>query len=179
MKQLTRITEKGPIRLLVLFLQAVSAVTLFILMMITCVDVVGRYVFNNPLTGSTELTEMAVGIVIFAAFPIISWRNNHIVVDMLDRFFSARLHMIRTIIINILISIALVFLGYRINFLGTRSLSYGEVSEYLEIPMGWMMYFIGYACWVSAFMVITLGIYRAYQEYHLSTLINTKEVSDS
>jgi TRAP-type transport system small permease protein len=158
-------TEKGPVKWLVLFLQGLSAVTLFALMMVTCVDVVGRYVFNRPLTGSTELTEIAVGIVVFSVLPIISWRNDHIVVDLLDPLFPALAQFIRTIIINICICIGLVFLGRRINVLGERSLSYEEVTEYLEIPAGWMMHFIGYICWVTAFMVVTLGIYRAYREY--------------
>jgi TRAP-type transport system small permease protein len=158
-------TEKGPVKWLVLFLQGLSAVTLFALMMVTCVDVVGRYVFNSPLTGSTELTEIAVGIVVFSVLPIISWRNDHIVVDLLDPLFPALAQFIRTIIINICICIGLLFLGQRINVLGERSLSYEEVTEYLEIPAGWMMHFIGYICWVTAFMVATLGIYRAYREY--------------
>jgi len=158
-------TEKGPIRWLVLFLHAVAAFTLLALMSITCIDVFGRYLFNNPLTGSTELTEIAVGIVIFSVFPIVSWRNDHVVVDILDGFFSPKIHLFRTIVINLLISIALVYLAQRIWVLGHRSLSYGEVTEYLAIPLGWMMIFIAIMCWVTALAVITLGIYRAIVDY--------------
>ncbi len=134
-------------------------------MLITCIDVFGRYLFNNPLTGSTELTEIAVGIVIFSVFPIISWRNDHVVVDILDHFFSRRAHLVRTIVINLLISVALAFLGQRIYVLGQRSLSYGEVTEYLAIPLGWMMIFIAVMCGVTALAVVTLGIVRAVAEY--------------
>lgn len=134
-------------------------------MLITCIDVFGRYLFNNPLTGSTEMTEIAVGIVIFAVLPIISWRNDHVVVDILDHFFSRRVHMIRTIVINLLISVAMAFLGQRIYVLGQRSLSYGEVTEYLAIPLGWMMFFIAVMCWVTAAAVVTLGIVHAISEY--------------
>ncbi len=158
-------TEKGPIKWLVLFLHGVAALTLLALMLITCVDVFGRYLFNNPLTGSTELTEIAVGIVIFSVFPIVSWRNDHVVVDILDHFFSPRIHMIRTIAINVVVSIALTFLAQRIYVLGHRSLSYGEVTEFLAIPLGWMMIFIAIMCWLSALAVVTLGIYRAITEY--------------
>lgn len=134
-------------------------------MLVTCVDVFGRYLFNNPLTGSTELTEIAVGIVIFSVFPIVSWRNDHVVVDILDHFFSPKVHMIRTIVINLLISVALVFLANRIYLLGQRSLGYGEVTEFLAIPLGWMMIFIAVMCWVTALAVITLGVHRAIAEY--------------
>ena len=170
MIDLNQLTEKGPIEWLVLFLHGIAAVTLFSLMLVTCVDVFGRYLFNNPLTGSTELTEIAVGIVVFSVLPVISWRNDHIVVDILDHFFAAKAHFVRTVVINILISIALVFLGRRIFILGERSLSYEEVTEYLAIPTGWMMVFIAIMCWLTAIMVITLGIYRAFRAYRLTTL---------
>ncbi|MCP4768759.1 MAG: TRAP transporter small permease [Gammaproteobacteria bacterium] len=150
---------------MVLFLNGMAAATLLALMLITCVDVFGRYLFNNPLTGSTEMTEIAVGIVIFSVLPIISWRNDHVVVDILDHFFSRRVHLIRTIVINLSISVALAFLGQRIYVLGQRSLSYGEVTEYLAIPLGWMMIFIAVMCWVTTVAVVTLGIIRAIAEY--------------
>ncbi len=172
MDQVIQATEKGPVKWLVLFLRSISAFTLFALMLITCVDVVGRYVFNSPFTGSTELTEMAVGIIIFSILPIISWRNEHVVVDLLDPLVSPLVHMFRCMILNTLIAIALAFVGYRITILGARSLSYEEVTEYLEIPTGWMMNFIGVACWVTAIMVITIGIYRSYHEYR-QTIITT------
>ena len=73
--------------------------------------------------------------------------------------------MIRTIVINLIISVALVFLANRIYLLGHRSLSYGEVTEYLAIPLGWMMIFIAVMCWITALAAITLGIYRAIVEY--------------
>jgi len=140
-------------------------------MLVTCVDVVGRYVFNNPLTGSTELTEMAVGIVVFSVLPVISWRNEHVVVDLLDSLVSAKVHMIRTFILNALISIALAVLGTRIYELGSRSLSYEEVTEYLGIPTGWMMCFIGIMCWITTVMVSTVGMYRAYRYYQQVLII--------
>ncbi len=158
---------------MVLFLHAVAALTMLVLMLVTCVDVFGRYLFNNPLTGSTELTEIAVGIVIFSVLPIVSWRNDHIVVDILDHFFSRWVHMIRTILINGVISIALIFLGKRIYELGQRSLGFGEVTEYLAIPLGWMMIYIAIMCWATALAAITLGLYRAiveYREHHIRAI---------
>ncbi len=165
MADLTRATEKGPIRGLVLFLQGLAAFTLLSLMMITVVDVVGRYVFNRPLTGSTELTEIAVGIVVFSVFPLISWRNDQVVVDILDGFVPPRLHFIRTVAFNLIVAGSLLFLGQRIWVLGQRSLSYEEVTEYLGIPSGWMMLFIAVSCWLTAAMTVSIGNYRAWRAW--------------
>lgn len=174
MDPLSKSTEKGPVKWLAFLLELISAVTLFSLMTITCVDVVGRYLFNNPLTGSTELTEMALAIVVFSVLPMISWRNDHVVVDLLDRFVPPFLNMLRSYAFNLAIAVALVFLGQRISVLAKRSISYEEVSEYLAIPMGWIMHFIAYACWITAFMVLTLGIYRAFREYRQSAITNAR-----
>ena len=165
---INELTEKGPIKWLALSLNVLASVTLFTLMLITCVDVVGRYIFNKPLVGSTELTEIAVGIIVFAVFPIISWRREHVVVDILDNFISPLFDLIRSFLINIVSAIALYFLGQRIIVLGNRSLGYGEVSEYLAIPTGWMINYIGTMCWLTAILLITVGLYRAYKVFKLA-----------
>jgi TRAP-type C4-dicarboxylate transport system permease small subunit len=163
--ELNRQTEKGPIKWLVLFLELAAATTLFFMMMITVVDVVGRYVFNSPLSSTTELTEVSMGIIVFSVLPIITWRNDHVVVDLLDRLFPPIAHMLRTAIIHLITSVALGFLGKRIIEMGERSLSYGEVTEYVEIPLGGVYYILGSMCWLTAFMAITLGIYRSWIQY--------------
>ena len=161
------IEDKGPARWLALVLNSIAAVTLFSLMIIVCVDVIGRYFFNRPLTGSTELIEMSMGVLVFSVFPVISWRNEHIVVDLLDHFTPPIVHLIRLFILNIVAAIALYFLGSRIFILGNRSLSYGEESEYLGIPLGWTINFIALMSWVAALTLITLGLYRALRRYQL------------
>lgn len=162
---LTPLPEKGLARWLALFLNTLASVTLFSLMIVTCIDVFGRYVFNRPLTGSTELIEMSLALLIFAVLPVISWRNEHIVVDLLDSFTPPSVHMVRNILLNIVTAIALYFIGGRILILGSRSLNYGEESEYLGIPLGWTINFIGAMCWLTAVTLLTLGIHRAFKRY--------------
>ncbi len=159
--EIIKLTEKKPIRGLAFFFHLLGASVLMGLMLITCIDVFGRYFFNNPLTGSTELTEMALSIVIFSVLPVISWRNEHVVVDILDRFVSVRVKFLRALLINVLSAVALIFVGYRIFVLADRSLGYGEVSEYLAIPTGWIIHFMAFMCWISAAMLLTMAMYRA------------------
>ena len=158
--------EKGPASWLAFFLNLLAALSLLGLMIITCIDVIGRYLLNSPLTGSTELIEMGLGIVIFAAFPVISWRNEQIVVDMLSKFTPLIINLIRTLLLNLVSAIAFYFLGDRIITLGQRSLSYGEESEFLAIPLGWTINFIGVMCWFAALALLTFGIYKAISCYH-------------
>ena len=138
----------------------IAAATLFSLMLFTCFDVVGRYVFNSPLTGATELTEIAIAIIVFSSLPVISWRNEHIAVDMLDRFVKGRWHIAQLFLVNNICAIALLFLGQRIYVLADRSLGYGELSEYLEIPTGYVSGFIAIMCWITAALMLWFGNHR-------------------
>ncbi len=168
-EQYDPLTEKGPVKWLALSLNIVAAIVLLALMLITCVDVVGRYIFNHPLTGSTELTEISLATVVFLVFPLISWRGEHVVVDILDSFVPPLLDFIRTILFNLAASIALFFVGRFIIVLGNRSLSYGEVSEYLAIPTGWVINFIGVIFWLTAILLLTIGSYRVWKAYQVAS----------
>jgi hypothetical protein len=53
----------------------VAAALLFGLMMLTAVDVVSRYIFNWPLRGAFELTELGLLVLIFAGLPLASRRG--------------------------------------------------------------------------------------------------------
>mgnify|MGYP001461206897 FL=1 len=62
--------ERGPMQWLAFFLELISSCVLFALMMLTCIDVVGRYVFHGPVRGGTELTEFALAIIVFSILPV-------------------------------------------------------------------------------------------------------------
>ena len=51
-------------------------------MMLTVVDVFLRYFFNRPITGTTELTELMLVIVVFPAFAWTAVSGKHIRVDL-------------------------------------------------------------------------------------------------
>ncbi len=61
-----------------------AALVLFGLMALTCADVVGRYFLGMPISGAFEMTEMLLASLIFAGLPLVTLRNDHITVDLLD-----------------------------------------------------------------------------------------------
>ncbi|RAU18907.1 TRAP transporter small permease [Nitrincola tibetensis] len=154
--------EKGPIRWLAFLLELIAAVMLMVLMLITCVDVVGRYVFNKPLPGSIELTEIGMAILIFAAMPVVTWRGGHIVVDLLDRYLSTFVVKCLSLLSAIVISGSFYYLGNRIYQLGERSIRRGEVTEFLGISSGYIVQYIAIMSWATALGMITYGVYRIF-----------------
>src|SRR5258708_13499759 len=61
-----------------------AAILLFCLMMLTTADVVGRYIFNWPLRGAFEITELLLLTLIFAGLPLASRADEHVTLDFID-----------------------------------------------------------------------------------------------
>jgi TRAP-type C4-dicarboxylate transport system permease small subunit len=152
--------EKGPVRWLAFALELVAAVTLFLLMFLTCADVVGRYFFGNSVDGTTELTEIGIAILVFAEMPIITWRGGHVVVDILDKMWGSVAVKVLGLLSALLMSSAMYFLGVRIFELAERSLRRDEITELLEIPVGYIVQYIAVMSWATAALMITYGIYH-------------------
>ncbi|WP_369856902.1 TRAP transporter small permease [Candidatus Thalassolituus haligoni] len=152
--------ERGPAKWLAFSLEVAAAIILFVLMGLTCVDVVGRYLFNSPVHGSVELTEIGLALMVFAAMPVVTWRFGHVVVDLLDRFIGTRILKVIGLLVALLISSSMFFLAFRIFDLGARSILRGVITEYLSFPRGYIVQYIAVMSWVTAFCVITFGVYR-------------------
>lgn len=65
-----------------LALEAVAALLVTGLVLVTCFDVVGRYLFNSPLGGAFELTQVLLGALVFAALPLTTAVGGHVEVDL-------------------------------------------------------------------------------------------------
>jgi len=58
---------------------------LVLLMVYTVADVVLRYVFNRPFSGSLELTEFAMAVIVFLGIAYCGWLGGHVAVDIFER----------------------------------------------------------------------------------------------
>ncbi|AYV24807.1 MULTISPECIES: TRAP transporter small permease [Vibrio] len=123
-------------------LEALAAISLLLMMLITFVDVTGRYFFNAPVMGSTELIEVLLAVMVFMAFPLVSWNEENICVDLLDNYFPEKWIGLRQVVINLICSCSLILVAMMNWKLAGRSLDYEEVTEILEMPLGYVTYLI-------------------------------------
>ncbi|MBJ7539618.1 TRAP transporter small permease [Marinomonas transparens] len=147
-----------------LTLEGIAATVLLLLVLLTCFDVAGRYVFNNSIDGAVELTQIGLAIMVFAQMPIITWRGSHVVVDLLDHLLGNRIVKILAIFSVFIVSTAFYFLAVRIYQLAERSLRRGELTEYLGLPAGHIAQYIALMSWVTAACMLTYGAYRVLKE---------------
>lgn len=72
------------------------------MMALTVVDVVGRYFFNAPLRFAFEVTEVLLVLAIFAGLPLVTMRNEHIAIDLLDRLFRGAAQTVQRVAVNLI-----------------------------------------------------------------------------
>ena len=79
---------EGPAGQLGRVLRAMSLAGGWVLMLLmgyTVLDVVLRKLFNRPFSGSLELTEFAMSLIVFLGIAYCGWTGGHVAVDILER----------------------------------------------------------------------------------------------
>lgn len=137
-----------------------SSATLFALMAMTCVDVAGREIFGAPLDGATELTQIMMGIIVFAVLPLVSLHERHITVDLLDRWFPQRLTGLRRRILNLAAGVIMAAVCWRVWVIGAYQSEYGDATEFLAIPLGPVSYFISAMSGIAAVALLANALRR-------------------
>ncbi|GAA4344180.1 hypothetical protein GCM10023165_27150 [Variovorax defluvii] len=117
-----------------------AAILLFALMLLTFVDVAGRNLFNKPLTGASELTEILLALVIFLMLPQVARRNEHIVIDLIDQICSDRVRKALDIFACVLAAIMFGLIAWQCWILANRAMGYGDSTAALQIPVGPILY---------------------------------------
>ena len=156
----TRYPEGGFVAWVAFSLEAIAVAFLFGLMLLTCFDVAGRYLFNNAIDGSIELTRIGLAILVFASMPVITWRGGHIVVDLIDGFVTPKVIKVLTLISAVVVSSSLFLVAFRIFALGQRNLRREVVTEFLKIPEAYIILYVAIMCWVTSVLMITYSVYR-------------------
>jgi TRAP-type C4-dicarboxylate transport system permease small subunit len=116
----------------------IAAALLFGLMLLTCVDVVGRYFFNRPVTGGFEMTELLLAALIFAGLPLVTLRSEHIVVDLLDPVTPDRLFRIQHALATLIGAICTGYLAWRLGLRAEELASRGETTSQLGFRLAWL-----------------------------------------
>lgn len=73
----------GAIRRVNRWLHYLAGGVLLALMSVTIVDIAGRYLFNSPFSGTVELTQMAMIVLVYLGFAHAEDQGDHIAVDIL------------------------------------------------------------------------------------------------
>jgi TRAP-type C4-dicarboxylate transport system permease small subunit len=120
---------------------AASAI-LLVMMVLTVVDVVGRYVLNRPVRGAFEVTELMLVVLIFAGLPLVSHADEHAVMDFIDRLLSPAGRRALARVVQGICAALMFLLGWLVWIKADRIWAYRDATDVLRIPYGPFVYFM-------------------------------------
>jgi TRAP-type transport system small permease protein len=143
-------------RLFELVCGVVAALALFAIMVLTFFDVIGRKLMSQSITGSLELTEMLMVLVIFAALPLVSLRGEHVTFDSLDSMLPKPVRWFQFKIVHLLAIAVFVGVGWLMWQTGVKFSDQGDISSQLGIPKAPFIYTMAVFLWGCA--LVHLGL---------------------
>ena len=160
-------------------MDAAGAVLLLALALMTLVDVIGRELHGinriepfasligdeplfSPLRGADELTVIFMATSTYAVFAGITWRQDHVAVDLIDMVYPKRWIAAREIAINLLAAAFMAVIAWALWGRAGRTAEGGEVFQYLRIARAPFLYFFtGIAALTTLVLLANAGRYLA------------------
>lgn len=135
-------------------LGVIAALLLFGMMALTFVDVAMRYVFNSPIGASFEVTELMLGLLIFASLPMVSLKDDHVAIDLIDLVLPRSLIRILRRIVNVVVAGALGVLAWRLWDVAARFATYGDTTATAQIPIAPFYYVMAVLTGMTVIVVL-------------------------
>lgn len=150
-------------------LETFSSIVLVVMMLLTFVDVVGRYFLGAPVFGASEMISAMLALLIFSGLGIANARDKHIVVELFDSRVRALSPRLYDVLIQGLSLVAMVLIVYVLAEAAVEAAHLGSRTIVLEWPLSWI---IGTVAALAALSVISqiLGLLTggsAREEHHL------------
>jgi TRAP-type C4-dicarboxylate transport system permease small subunit len=122
------------------------------MMTLTFVDVVARYVFNRPLAGAFEVTELMLLVLIFAGLPLVTHAREHVTMDFIDRALTGRTRDLLRRAIDLASAAIMLLLAWLIWLKADRIWEYRDATDVLRILYGPFVYFMSLMIGLSGLM---------------------------
>jgi len=120
---------------------AASAI-LLAMMFLTVVDVVARYVFSRPVRGAFEVTELMLLVLIFAGLPLVSFSDEHAVMDFVDRLLDPRGQRRLERLVQVVNALFMFLLTWLVWGKADRIWAYRDATDVLRVLYGPFVYFM-------------------------------------
>jgi TRAP-type C4-dicarboxylate transport system permease small subunit len=134
-----------------------ASVILFCMMTLTFVDVVARYVFNRPLRGAFEVTELLLLVLIFGGLPLVSHADEHVTMDFIDGLLGRHRGLWQRAV-QALCAAIMFLLTWLVWLKADRIAAYGDATDVLRIVYGPFVYFM-------ALMIALAGLIHLYKAF--------------
>jgi TRAP-type C4-dicarboxylate transport system permease small subunit len=137
--------------------EIVTAALIFIMMMLTFADVVGRYIFIAPIFGAAEMIQFLLAMTIFGGLCLVNARDEHITVELFEPQLDRRIPTARRIIVQLFSVGMMAVIAYQLYEFALDAQRVGTRSVVLEWPFATVAFTVAGLSIVSLVMQI-LGL---------------------
>lgn len=116
-----------------------GGLVMVVITFITTYSILGRWLFNSPLLGDTELVEFAMAMAVAAFLPICQWRGGNIIVDFFTTGASERTRDGLDRFGALSIAVMTGLLAWRSTLGGIGQKADGSVTMLMQLPE-WVAY---------------------------------------
>jgi TRAP-type C4-dicarboxylate transport system permease small subunit len=118
-----------------MWLARIAAVALAVIAAVTFGDVVGRYFFHAPFSFTVELTQMAMGLVVYFGVGLVTHEDAHISADVLTLRLRPRLRALFALLTNLLALAFLAVVVWRLWLQAEFLLAKGDTTMVWTVPL--------------------------------------------
>jgi TRAP-type C4-dicarboxylate transport system permease small subunit len=141
-----------------------AGLALLAIMLLTFLDVSGRKLLSQSITGSLELTELLMVVVIFGALPLVSLKGEHVVFDSLDAMLPAGFQRFQRALVNIVCAALLLGLGYLMWNTGAEFAVTGETTAQLKITKAPFIQGMGLLCSLTGLIHLAKAFWQSEED---------------
>lgn len=116
-------------------LEALSAILLFLMMALTFVDVIGRYVFTAPIFGAAEMIQFLLAMTIFGGLSLINASDSHITVEVFEPWFKKRIPRLQPILVQSFSVMVMGIIAWQLTRFAIEAHEIGSFTVVLEWPL--------------------------------------------
>ncbi|MGI5923108.1 MAG: TRAP transporter small permease [Lentisphaeria bacterium] len=143
---------------LVMGLAGISALSVVLMMLITCVDVIMRR-FGQPLPGAVDIVSLAGCVSVVTALPYTTAVKGHVAVEYFFQKLPRLGRVLADSFCRTLVALLFCFMSWRCVVYGTALLRRGSVTLTLQIPIFWVW-------WLMAFSFAVVVLVKIYNLMH-------------
>jgi TRAP-type C4-dicarboxylate transport system permease small subunit len=126
---------EGMIEKVTKWLHNIAEVILLLIMLWITFDVLGRWIFNKPITGTVDFTELGLSMVVFLSLAYTHLHNVNVTIDFVVEKFSEKVQWIFECVINVIITVVLSIVAWSLLMNAQRLLNSNTVTADLFLPV--------------------------------------------
>lgn len=147
-------------------LAGLGGVVLLVIVSISFVSIIGRFLFSSPLLGDYELVEMGCAVAIASFLPLCQLRRGNVIVDFVTAGLQPRTNAFLDGVSALLYALVASFFTWRMYYGAQDMFRYSEETMLLRTPI-WIP-FLPVA--FSFFILAICCFYTAYTSFQRATI---------